>query len=125
MYIATALSCAIGYAAAFLYLLTLGPADAVGTLIDLLMAQFYAGMTGLFGAILATFYALPALWALHRLRISGPIPVVLASALPGHFLVWLEYDLLAPLAFATLGYGLGAGALYCAIAYRSKALDPS
>jgi hypothetical protein len=122
-YLALLPGCVLGALGVLVYLLVSGPgAIDVGKFLAALALVFIsAGFALAIGALLVTFYSLPMIWLLLRLRLAGPPLMFLVSVIPGTALWLLGAADYRKFSLFLLGFGASVGLSFCILAYRQRA----
>jgi hypothetical protein len=122
-YLALLPGCVLGGLGLLVYLLASGPGVIdVGKVLTAVVLVFVScGFALAVGAALVTFYSLPMIWLLLRMRVAGPPLMFLVSVIPGAALWLLGAADYHKFSLFLLGFGASVGLSYCVLAYRSSA----
>ena len=122
-YLALLPGCILGGLGLLVYLLASGPGEIdVGKFLAASVLVFVSsGFALAIGAALVTFYSLPMIWLLLRMRLAGPLLMFLVSVIPGAALWLLGATDYHRFSLFLLGFGAGVGLSYCVLAYRPGA----
>jgi hypothetical protein len=124
-YLALLPGCLLGGIGLLVYTLLAGPGHVdIGTvLIAAVLVFVWCGYSLAVGVVLITIYAVPMIWLLLRVRLAGPVSMILVSVIPGAAMVMLGGAEYRKFSWFLLGFGASVGISYCLLAYRRRKGD--
>ncbi|HMB57536.1 MAG TPA: hypothetical protein VKM35_10040 [Arenimonas sp.] len=119
-YVALLPGCVLGALGLLAYALMAGPGsvDFSAVVVAALLVLVWFGYSLVVGVALISIYVVPMIWLLLRLRLAGPVPMIVVSLLPGAALWLLGATQYQKFALFLLGFGACVGLAYCLLAYR-------